>query len=648
MKKELVMSLGLALSCLACSKYDDSALYGLLAKLDQRLVAVEEHVKKANEDIKTLKDLVSAASQGKTITEVKKTDEGYDLTFSDKQVISIKMGRDGMDGHSPKISVALDGGVYYWQLDGKWLLDTQGQKVRVSGETGPQGIPGKDGATGPQGIPGKDGATGPQGIPGKDGTIGPQGIPGKDGATGPQGIPGKDGATGPQGIPGKDGAIGPQGIPGLDGKTPKLRINAGKWEVAYGNNDWTPVTVVSSVTSGATTVEGLDLFKNIKETDKEVVITLKSGGTIKLSKQTSTPSNSLQPGEVISNPNNPLNGKNIVWDEFSTDNYKLSADGLSLIKWKNTSTQNLDMNRDSQLSKITFIGNYAFERCRNLKNVHIASSVTRIGSFAFADCISLKSATIPSSVTSIGRAAFIGCDGLTTISIPNSVIDIDGEAFMQCTSLTSINIPSSVTSIGESAFKGCERLTSVNIPSSVTSISRSAFHGCSSLTSINIPSSVTSISRSAFQNCSSLTSINIPNSVTSIGEFAFELCSNLTSVTIPSSVTSIGTGAFGSCSSLTSVTIPSSVTSIGESAFYGCSSLTSITIPSSVTYIYQLAFDGCISLTSVVFKGSNPPRGTKITDMFKHAPNNLKFIIPKGAKSAYIKAGYPEDRLIEQ
>ena len=623
MKKELVMSLGLALSCLACSKYDDSALYNLIAKLDQRLVAVEEHVKKANEDIKTLKDLVSAASQGKTITEVKKTDEGYDLTFSDKQVISIKMGRDGMDGHSPKISVALDGGVYYWQLDGKWLLDTQGQKVRVSGETGPQGIPGKDGATGPQGIPGKDGATGPQGIPGKDG------------------------ATGPQGIPGKDGATGPQGIPGKDGKTPKLRINAGKWEVAYGNNDWTPVTVVSSGTSGATSVEGLDLFKNIKETDKEVVITLKSGGTIKLSKQTSTPSNSLQPGEVISNPNNPLNGKNIVWDEFSTDNYKLSADGLSLIKWKNTSTQNLDMNRDSQLSKITFIGNYAFERCRNLKNVHIASSVTRIGSSAFADCISLKSATIPSSVTSIGRDAFIGCDGLTTISIPNSVIDIDRGAFADCHSLTSINIPSSVTSIGESAFQGCSSLTSVNIPSSVTSISRSAFHGCSSLTSINIPSSVTSIGESAFHGCSSLTSINIPSSVTSIGKFAFEGCERLTSVTIPSSVTSIGTGAFIYCRSLTRITIPSSVTSIGESAFYGCSSLTSITIPSSVTYIDQLAFYGCISLTSVVFKGSNPPKlaGDQV---FRATPSNLKLIVPKGAKSAYIKAGYPEDKLIEQ
>ena len=555
MKKELVMSLGLALSCLACSKYDDSALYNLIAKLDQRLVAVEEHVKKANEDIKTLKSLVSAASQGKTITEVKKTDEGYDLTFSDKQVISIKMGRDGMDGHSPKISVALDGGVYYWQLDGKWLLDTQGQKVRVSGETGPQGIPGKDGAIGPQGIPGRDGATGPQGIPGED------------------------------------------------GKTPKLRINAGKWEVAYGNNDWTPVTVVSSGTSGATTVEGLDLFKNIKETDKEVVITLKSGGTIKLSKQTSTPSNPLQPSEVISDPDNPFNGKNIVWDEISSDDYKLSVNRRSLIKWQNTSTQNLDMNRDSQLRKITFIGNYAFSECRNLKNVHIASSVTSIGEYAFEDCSSLKSATIPSSVTSIG----------------------------------------------DKAFEGCRSLTSINIPSSVTSIGEYAFEDCSSLTSINIPSSVTSIGKAAFYRCSSLKSITIPSSVTSIGGLAFAGCSNLASVTIPSSVASIGGSTFYGCRSLTSITIPSSVTSIGREAFAGCSNLASVYISSSVTSIGEVAFSYCSNLTSVVFKGNNPPKiANSASKVFENTPSSLQLIVPKGAKSAYIKAGYPEDKLVEQ
>ena len=234
MKKELVMSLGLVLSCLACSKYDDSALNDRLAKLEQRVGAIEEKVKVANEDIKTLKSLVSASTQGKTITEVKRTDEGYDLIFSDKQVISIKHGRNGADGHSPKISVAQENGVYYWQLDGQWLPDAQGQKVRVSGETGPVG------------------------------------------------------------------SQGPQGVAGQDGKTPKLRINAGKWEVSYDEQKWEPVKVVSETN----TVTGWDVFKKIEETATEVIITLKSGGTIKLNKQTSTPSIPIHNDKVIGNTNN--------------------------------------------------------------------------------------------------------------------------------------------------------------------------------------------------------------------------------------------------------------------------------------------------------------------------------------------------------
>lgn len=292
MKKELVMSLGLALSCLACSKYDDSALNERLAKLEQRVGAIEEKVRVANEDIKTLKSLVSASTQGKTITEVKKTDEGYDLIFSDKQVISIKMGRNGADGHSPKISVAQDGGVYYWQLDGQWLRDAQGQKVRVSGETGPVGPQGPQGPQGPKGQDGAVGPQGPQGAPGKDGAVGPQGPQGpkgQDGAASTQGTPGQ---AGPQGPRGDKGETGPQGVAGQDGKTPKLRINAGKWEVSYGDNHWTQVEVVSDT--------GWDVFKKIEETEKEVVITLKSGGTIKLPKQTKSPSIPLNSDKVIS------------------------------------------------------------------------------------------------------------------------------------------------------------------------------------------------------------------------------------------------------------------------------------------------------------------------------------------------------------
>ena len=232
------MSLGLALSCLACSKYDDSALYDRLAKLEQRVGAIEENVKVANEDIKTLKSLVAAVSQGKTITNVEKTTEGYNLTLSDKQVISIKIGRNGTDGHSPKISVAQENGVYYWQLDGQWLLDAQNKKVRVSGETGP---------------------------------VGPQGA---------------------------------QGVAGQDGKTPTLRINAGKWEVSYGDNDWKEVPGSAGATLGETTVEGLDLFKKIELDGDNVVITLKSGDKIKLPKEKKSPSIPIRVGGVINNPNN--------------------------------------------------------------------------------------------------------------------------------------------------------------------------------------------------------------------------------------------------------------------------------------------------------------------------------------------------------
>ena len=348
--------------------------------------------------------------------------------------------------------------------------------------------------------------------------------------------------------------------------------------------------------------------------------------------------------------NNPFNGKNIVWDQISPDDYELWPDGPTLMEWKNKSTRNLDMNRDSRLRKITRIGGSAFSDCRSLTSIHIPSSVTFIGEHAFSHCLSLTSIHIPSSVTGIEKFAFSACHSLTSIHIPSSVRSIGGSAFSGCRSLTSITIPSSVTSIGEFAFWGCSSLTSVTIPSSVTSIEYSTFSGCSSLTSVTIPSSVTSIGWDAFWGCSSLTSVTIPSSVTSIERSAFWGCSSLTSVTIPSSILSIGYEAFRGCSSLTSVTIPRSVRSIGGSAFRGCSSLTSVTIPRSVRSIGGGAFSGCSRLTRVVFEGNEPPM--KEVDYgfpaFGNTPSSLKLIVPKGTKSAYIDAGYPANKLVEE
>ncbi|MDR2065817.1 MAG: DUF4988 domain-containing protein [Prevotellaceae bacterium] len=49
--------------------------------------------------------------------------------------------QNGVDGHSPQIGVAQDtDGEYYWTLDGEWIEDGNGSKMRVTGENGQNGI----------------------------------------------------------------------------------------------------------------------------------------------------------------------------------------------------------------------------------------------------------------------------------------------------------------------------------------------------------------------------------------------------------------------------------------------------------------------------------------------------------------------------
>ncbi len=112
-------------------------------------------------------------------------------------------------------------------------------------------------------------------------------------------------------------------------------------------------------------------------------------------------------------------------------------------------------------NNVTSIGKWAFNGCKNLKNIKLSRNLAAIEEGVFGECEKLESITIPDSVTSIGNSAFSNCTGLASVSIPDSVTKIGDFSFAVCESLTSITIPESVVKIGHSAFSQCSGMTSV-------------------------------------------------------------------------------------------------------------------------------------------------------------------------------------------
>lgn len=125
--------------------YDDRKLWDAVDDLGARVEALEEASRKANSDIASLQSLVEALQGNLAITSVEQTADGYTIHFSEGDPITITNGRDGVS--APTVGVKQDtDGVYYWTLDGEWLTDEDGNRVKASGE---DGAPGQD-AVAPQ------------------------------------------------------------------------------------------------------------------------------------------------------------------------------------------------------------------------------------------------------------------------------------------------------------------------------------------------------------------------------------------------------------------------------------------------------------------------------------------------------------------
>lgn len=580
-------------------------IWDAIDDLDSRVAKLEELCKEMNTNISSLQTIVSVIQENDYITGVLPIEKGgevigYTITFGKHDPITIYNGEDGKDsqngsGSTPIIGVAkYTDGVYYWTLNGEWLLDDEGNKLPVSGKNG------------------------------------------------------NDGENGEEGKDGQNGQDGKPGVDGKDGVTPQLKIENGYWYVSYDNGiTWVELgkAVGENGKDGANGTDGKDgqdgkpgadgkngdsMFTSVTYDENYVYFTLTDGSVL-----------------IVPRGKNSGTGENDPSDIIKFEDLNVKSALLQM---------NIDTNGDGEISyaeAANYKGNFSMSNT-NILSFKEFQYFTGVTSVNFGGCSELFEIILPNTIDTI--VGFSGCSKLTSFKYPENLKYIGDGAFRNC-GITNANLPNSVEYIGKEAFVNCplvhftypQKLKQPSIPY-INLRNSSSTYGIPSLTSItwnceneiilkvkengyyeysgivgrwrddyareyivvkNIQNimfgeQVTAIPAS-FCHGAKIETITIPDNIISIGASAFNSCSSLKSVTIPNSVTSIGAAAFSSCSSLTSILIPNSITTIEECVFMSCSALTSITIGNNVTQIKTAAFSNCSSLYLIYSKNPVPP-----------------------------------------
>ena len=678
--RKILLSVVLATTlALTSCQFDDSALWSKLDEYgesirdhEQRISALEELCKQMNTNIEALQTLVDALEKRDYVTnvsEVRSNGEviGYTISFAYSDTITIYHGQDGAngadgkDGYTPQIGVMKDtDNIYYWTLDGEWLLDAKGNKIK---------------------------AVGTDGADGKDGQDGANGTDGKDGQDGTNGSDGKDGQNGTNGTDGKDGADGKDGI------TPQLKIENDYWYVSYDNGaTWVQLGKATGEdgqngANGADGENGKDgdsIFNSVTQDDEFVYFNLADGTMITLPKHDK---------ENIQFED--FNVKRLcvqLWD--TNGDFELSYSEAAAVTAIGTNFQGGDYYFFDELQYFTGISEIEEDAFNNaaIMKITIPCGVRSIGNNAFYNCRSLKriDLSLCENLNIIGTCAFQNT-AIQNLYIPNDVRQINKQAFYKCANLKQLAFEekSQLIYIAESAFEGTE-LNSLIIPASVETIDVAAFYDCpietilfesnSKLTIIKgatkydtnpsdnyISWSYANLGKGAFANNKMLKTITIPKSVIEIGASTFENCSNLQSVYFEngSNLTSLagfgrmstgscsttscrGYGVFSNCTSLKSIIIPAGVAKLEIGTFLNCTNLTHVEFESGSTLSSiggdkcstigcnrtHGVFNGCTSLTSIKFGGATPPSCSSYA-FYGLTKSNITLKVPAGSLSAY-------------
>lgn len=131
----------------SCSLFDIDELSNRVGVLESKVAELEELCKNMNSDLSSLNAIVKALQDNDYVTGVtpiveNRVEIGFIINFRNSDPITIyhgengKDGEDGKDAVAPVMSVkAASDGIYYWTVNGDWLLNENGEKVQAVGVT---------------------------------------------------------------------------------------------------------------------------------------------------------------------------------------------------------------------------------------------------------------------------------------------------------------------------------------------------------------------------------------------------------------------------------------------------------------------------------------------------------------------------------
>lgn len=136
-KSQLIFFIfGLLTLLSSCNKIDDSEVWAKSEDYENRISQLESACKGLNTNLSTISEIVSVMQGRVTITEIHSVFEvggevGYSITFSNGEK-GVVYKNTYSPFQSPAISLGKDGSTYFWIVNGKWILDSNGERIPAS------------------------------------------------------------------------------------------------------------------------------------------------------------------------------------------------------------------------------------------------------------------------------------------------------------------------------------------------------------------------------------------------------------------------------------------------------------------------------------------------------------------------------------